>query len=298
MATYPIKMLKDDEGNAFVPLVSASSVFDSNNVALQTLLSGKYDVKNNLTTASAGIGVLDAYQGKILNDKFVNYIPTSEKGTGGGVATLDSDGKVLSSQLPSYIDGVMDAYIVPGETALSATWLSATDGGQPLTPSTSRIYVILTPGGYQNQQYRWSGSTYVLSSPTDVLSVNGMTGVVTLNSLTIQKNGTTIGTAFNGTNNQTINITVPTTTNDLTNNSGFITASDSITGNAATATTASSTVGTLTIQKNGTNVATFNGTNATANIVVPVIYTGAEGSIPSSSLGSNGDLYLELESNS
>ena len=61
--------------------------------------------------------------------------------------------------------------------------------------------------------------------------------------------------------------TVPTKTSQLTNDSNFITSSGSITGNAATA---SKTTGTLTIQKNGSNVQTFNGSaNTTANIIVP-----------------------------
>ena len=45
--------------------------------------------------------------------------------------------------------------------------------------------------------------------------------------LTIQKNGTQVGTfTANQSTNSTINITVPTNTGDLTNNSGFITSSD------------------------------------------------------------------------
>lgn len=44
--------------------------------------------------------------------------------------------------------------------------------------------------------------------------------------LTIQKNGAQVGTfTANATTNKTINITVPTTTSELTNNSGFITSS-------------------------------------------------------------------------
>ena len=55
---------------------------------------------------------------------------------------------------------------------------------------------------------------------------------------------------------------VPTATSELTNDSGFITSADLPTVNDAT----------LTIQKNGTNVATFtanSATNQTANITVP-----------------------------
>ena len=52
------------------------------------------------------------------------------------------------------------------------------------------------------------------------------------------------------------------------------------------------TVGTITIQKNGTNVQTFNGSeNKTANITVPTVYTGT--SAPSASTGQNGDIYIQ-----
>lgn len=81
--------------------------------------------------------------------------------------------------------------------------------------------------------------------------------------LTIQKNGTSVKTfTANATADVTANITVPTKTSDLTNDSGFITSSSLPTVNNAT----------LTIQKNGTNVQTFTanqGTDATANITVP-----------------------------
>ena len=100
-----------------------------------------------------------------LNSK----IPASEKGKANGVATLGADGLVPSGQLPSYVDDVVEAYIV-GSTPLAADWLSATEGGTPLTPETGKIYVVMTEGAYQNKQYRWGGTT----------SVNGKTGVVIL----------------------------------------------------------------------------------------------------------------------
>lgn len=239
MATYPIKMLRDEDRQAFVPFTNAAAVVDKDNKSLQELMdSGKYKIQNNVTTSSAGKGVLDAYQGKVLNDKFNNYVPLSQKGVANGVASLDAEGKVPSAQLPSYVDDVIESYIVSGSTALSAGWLSATNGGTALTPEKGKIYLIMTSGSYQNKQYRWGGSTYVLCNPSDVNSVNGMTGVVTLKKLTIQKNGTQVGDTFNGTTDEVINITVPTNNNQLTNGAGYITSAGSITGNAATATKA------------------------------------------------------------
>ena len=237
MATYPIKMLRDEDRQPFIPFTNMAAVVDSNGVTLQELMdNGKYKIQNNVTTSQAGKGVLDAYQGKVLNDKFNNYVPLSQKGVANGVATLDGDAKVPTAQLPSYVDDVIEAYIRSGATALSSTWLSLTDGGAALTPEKGKIYIIMSSGSYQNKQYRWSGNTYVLCNPSDVNSVNGFTGVVVLKELTIQKNGTQVGDKFNGSADKTVNITVPTKTSDITNDSGFITAADDITGNAATAT--------------------------------------------------------------
>ena len=92
-----------------------------------------------------------------------NYVPLSQKGANNGVATLDNSGKVPNSQLPGFVDDVVDTYIV-GSTPLANDWLSETVGGSPLTPETGKIYVVLTSGEYQDKTYRWSGSTYVAVS--------------------------------------------------------------------------------------------------------------------------------------
>lgn len=96
-----------------------------------------------------------------IPDISATYVATSRIGAANGVAGLDGDGKVPTSQLPSYVDDVVDTYIVSGATPLSAGWLSLTDGGSALTPETGKIYVVLTDGQYKNKTYRWSGSTYV-----------------------------------------------------------------------------------------------------------------------------------------
>jgi hypothetical protein len=110
------------------------------------------------------------------------------KQTSGDYATL-TDGKVPSSQLPSYVDDVIEA------TNLAAL---------PVSGETGKIYVTLD----SNKVYRWSGSAYVEISPspgsTDsvtegsvnlyytnsrasaaapVQSVNGSTGIVTIDRL-------------------------------------------------------------------------------------------------------------------
>jgi len=84
-----------------------------------------------------------------------------EKSYWNGKADLTA-GKVPASQLPSYVDDVVDSYIVSGATELTSGWLSTTDGGSALNPEVSKVYIVLTAGAYQNKTYRWSGSTYVI----------------------------------------------------------------------------------------------------------------------------------------
>jgi hypothetical protein len=104
--------------------------------------------------------------------------------------------------------------------------------------------------------------------------------------LTIQKNGANVATfSANQSSGATANITVPTDTSDLTNGAGFITASQvpaqvNADWNASSGaaqilnkpTIPTVNDGTLTIQRNGTAVATFSANQssaATANITVP-----------------------------
>jgi len=72
----------------------------------------------------------------------VGAIPTTAKGAAGGVAELDSGGKVPSSQLPSYVDDVLEY---------------ASKSAFPATGEAGKIYVALDT----NLTYRWSGSAYV-----------------------------------------------------------------------------------------------------------------------------------------
>ena len=87
-------------------------------------------------------------------------IAASEKGAANGVATLDSSGKVPSSQLPAFVDDVLEF------TNLASF---------PATGETGKIYVALNT----NRTYRWGGSSYTqIASGGSVDSVFGRTGVV------------------------------------------------------------------------------------------------------------------------
>lgn len=94
-----------------------------------------------------------------------NYIPNSQKGVAGGVATLDGTGLIPTSQLPSYVDDIVEA--------ASLTALNALPANEKVA---GKIYVALDT----NKTYRWSGSTFVYITSGAVDSVAGKTGVVTL----------------------------------------------------------------------------------------------------------------------
>lgn len=115
-----------------------------------------------------------------LSDLSSVYINQDQLGANNGVATLDNDGKVPSSQLPSYVDDVVDSYIVSGSTALSAGWLSKTPTGSAFTPETDKIYVILSDGAYLNKTFRWSGTTYVEISSSPAQATESQMGIMAI----------------------------------------------------------------------------------------------------------------------
>jgi hypothetical protein len=123
----------------------------------------------------SGYGITDAYSssnpsGYISGITFGNvttalgYTPenAANKGNANGYASLDGSGLVPASQLPSYVDDVL-------EYANLASF--------PGTGTTGKIYVALDT----NKTYRWSGSAYIYINSGAVDSVAGKTGVVTLN---------------------------------------------------------------------------------------------------------------------
>lgn len=76
-------------------------------------------------------------------------------------------------------------------------------------------------------------TTNSLGQVTNISEVTITQPTVNNGTLTIQKNGTNVQTfTANQSSNVTANITVPTQTSELTNNSGFITSSSDITGTA------------------------------------------------------------------
>ena len=95
----------------------------------------------------------------------VGYIPATEKGSNGGVATLDNAGKVPSSQLPSYVDDVIEGYLYNGAFYTDSAHTDL------ITPESGKIYVDL----HTNTTYRWGGSAYVQISESLALGETSTT---------------------------------------------------------------------------------------------------------------------------
>lgn len=147
---------------------------DTTRVAANSPIAGGTHTKITYDEKGLVTGGSDLEAGDIP-DLSGTYVPVSTKGAANGVASLGADGKVPAAQLPAFVDDVVDAYIV-GSTPFAADWLSLTDGGEPLTPSSSIIYVIVSAGDYVNRTYRWSGTQYVEISPSVVYTAgNGVT---------------------------------------------------------------------------------------------------------------------------
>lgn len=128
--------------------LSADIVLDADDVgAVPTTrtVNGKA-LSSNITLAAGDVGA----------------IPSSEKGIANGVATLDGSGLVPSSQLPSYVDDVVEGYLFEGK------FYEDEDHTTEITGETGKIYVDLTTGG----SYRWSGSTYVEIASSDMVALS------------------------------------------------------------------------------------------------------------------------------
>ena len=145
-----------------------SNVSNPHNVTKDQVGLGNVDntedsVKNvlsatKLTTARTINGVsFDGTSDIVVSDD--TKILISEKGAINGVATLGADGKIAASQLPSYVDDVLEYDTLPDF---------------PVTGEKGKIYVALDT----NKVYRWSGSAYIYITSGAVDSVNGRVGLV------------------------------------------------------------------------------------------------------------------------
>lgn len=109
-------------------------------------------------------------------------VASSEKGEANGVATLDAAGKVPATQLPSYVDDVLEF---------------ADQTSFPATGETGKIYIAIDTG----KTYRWTGSVYADISANASTS-DSATKLATARSISITGDATW-STSFDGSANVT-----------------------------------------------------------------------------------------------
>lgn len=119
---------------------------------------------SKLTKASVGLG-------NVTND---SQVKRSEMGTANGIATLNDQGLVPVSQLPSYVDDVVDVYATytKSDVGVLTNIEVFSDSGktQPVTGESGKIYIDVE----NNYQFRWTGTKYApVGSPTVIGEVAG-----------------------------------------------------------------------------------------------------------------------------
>ncbi len=138
-------------GGTDVSLVTTGEKYTWNNKGNGTITGIKMNGSSKGSSGVVDLGtVITAHQD--ISDK----MNASLKGAANGVAELDSNGKVPSSQLPSYVDDVL-------EYDSQSTF--------PTTGETGKIYVAKDT----NKTYRWSGTAYVEISPSLALGETSST---------------------------------------------------------------------------------------------------------------------------
>lgn len=106
----------------------------------------KASTKPSYTKSEVGLG-------NVTNDA---QVKRSEMGVANGVATLDDSGKVPSSQLPAYVDDVLEY---------------DTRNSFPATGQADTIYIAIDTA----LAYRWTGTTYAEISPSIALGETSST---------------------------------------------------------------------------------------------------------------------------
>ena len=145
--TIPTKTSQLDNDSNFATNESVDEI--NNN--LEAHIGNKQN-PHGVTKSQIGLGNVENKSSATIRSELTSsnvttalgYTPlnSAKKGSANGVAELGSDGKVPSSQLPSYVDDVLEY---------------SSKSSFPSTGEAGKIYVDTST----NLTYRWSGSAYV-----------------------------------------------------------------------------------------------------------------------------------------
>lgn len=137
-------------------------------------LTSETNAKTSEDNAKAAENAAAASAASAATFNPADFIRVTEKAVASGVATLDANGKIVTSQLPGLV--LVDTYVVPNEAGQLATGAEQGDVVIRTDLQKSFIHTGGTAGTMADYQE--------LLSPTDAVgSVDGRTGTVTLGDL-------------------------------------------------------------------------------------------------------------------
>lgn len=167
----------DDKISAHNTSTSAHSDIRGSISTLQTEVTTHKNTSNphGINKSTIGLGNVEnkssaTIRSEITKDNVtsaLSYTPidAAKKGAANGLAELDANGKVPSSQLPSYVDDVIEGYLYNGKFYKESAHTTV------ITGEGGKIYVDLST----NKTYRWSGSAYAVISETLALGETSST---------------------------------------------------------------------------------------------------------------------------
>ena len=144
-----------DENNEIVELGIGNGV---------TVVSDKGEGQVTLTSGDTQT-VIDA--NSIAGIEYQDILTVAQKGASNGIAELDKDGKIISSQLPSYVDDVIEGYYV----AQNDEFYEDENHTIIIPVENGKIYVDL----HENRTYRYGGTQYTEISPSIALGTTSST---------------------------------------------------------------------------------------------------------------------------
>ena len=166
-ATNATNVTTNINGKAITDIFETNGTTVKNATSANSAASATHaNAADTATTASVASKATKDSDGNPIN---TTYVKNSLLGKKNGVATLDAMGLVPASQLPSFVDDVIEGYLYSGKFYKESAHTTA------ITGEGGKIYVDLG----NKKTYRWSGSAFVEISASIAI-------------------GETTGTAFDG----------------------------------------------------------------------------------------------------
>ena len=161
----------DPTGLTPVPIIDGIPYYESTNSSpagdeLGLVKSGgDIDIINGEMTIRDGSHNHAMSEINELQDALDSKVDKSDIGSPNGIAELDDSGRVLSSQLPSYVDAIIEGYFVDDKFYRDDLFVDEIIG------EASKIYIDVV----SSRTYRWSGERFVLIAGDIVLGETSTT---------------------------------------------------------------------------------------------------------------------------